>query len=237
MSKFNNATQRMVFDNAAAIIDAAGYSVQNAVLTPSFVRAEALMNTTASQFNLPILTNQNQQGTVASYPTENKIQQTDAFLISDMCLYVCKPSSATDTNFILYTYGNLTAFSSSNTAASIDAAYCNGQLQILVNNRNILPAYDLARFWRVPRTQANTNTLVSYSGATTVTTTKDSVDFSQDGRDPFEPNMVLAGNDNPSVRIVLPGTMTAVESTARFVWMARGILAQNVSKIAGTRSN
>lgn len=227
----------MVFDKVKDMIRTVGYDPSLAVLTQSFIRAEAPMNTTSSSFNLPILTNQQQAGTVATYPTENKLQQTDAFVVSDMAIYCCVPASATDTDFLVHSFPSPEVFTTAGAAKSVNAAYSNGQLQILINNKNILPALDLLRFLRAPVTQAGTNPLLAYSGATTVLANVDSVDFSQDGRDPFEPNLVLAGNDNPSVRIVLPGAMAVAQANARWIWFARGILAQNVSKISGTSSN
>jgi hypothetical protein len=59
----------------------------------------------------------------------------------------------------------------------------------------------------------------------------DSLDGSDDGFVPVEPNLLINGGGNMQGTIVLPTAMTAVHSNAYFVVIARGILCQNVTSI------
>jgi hypothetical protein len=226
MSKINNANLREVYLNSAALIAKAGYSVERAKLTQSEIRCEVAMSTSTTRFHLPILVNDQQNGT--AFSSENRLRLTDVFLVSGIRMFAAKPASATAAAGRLYSYGNRTAFNSANTATSIDNAFANGFLTGLIDNDQVLPYWATNKHWRVPATQDAANADYTASAISTV----DSNDYSEDTLYPVEPNIVLAGNANLDFNFNIVSAMTAIESNSRFVFVFDGVLAQNVSKIA-----
>ena len=227
MSKYTTVGQRLVFENAAELIRNSGYDPSRAILTQSFLRSEAAMSTSSSTYNLPIIVTQNQGA--SQFNTERRLQLTDVFVVSSINVQAAKPASTSDALFKLYNYGSPTVFTTSNAAASIDGVYANGFLSMLIDNNQMLPAWDLDQHFRAPITQANS--VVYYTGATALAYV-DSRDGSNDGIMQVEPNFVLAGNFNIQFTLNTIVGMTAVETNSRWVVRLRGILAQNCSKIS-----
>jgi hypothetical protein len=227
MSKYTTVGQRLVYENAADMILKSGYDPSRAILTQSFLRSEVAMSTTASTYNLPIIVTQNNGAT--QFNTERRLQLTDVFLVSSIQVQAARPASATDAMYKVYNYGSLTAFSTANTAASVDGVYANGFLSMLIDNNQMLPAWDLDQHYRAPITQAQA---VVYYTAAPALNYADSRDGSNDGIVQVEPNFVLAGNFNIQFSLNTITGMTAVESFSRWVVRLRGILAQNCSKIS-----
>lgn len=227
MSKYSTIGQRLVFENSREMILKAGFDPSNAILTQSFLRAEVAMSASQSQYQLPLIVTQNNGAT--QFATEKRLQLTDVFIVSSINVQAAKPASSTDAGFKLYNYGNTTVFSTTTCAAAIDGAYANGFLSMLIDNQQMLPAWDLDQHYCAPRTQQSS--IVYYSGGTAVTT-QDSRDGSNDGIQLVEPNFVLAGNFNIQLTLNTIQSMSAVESNSRWVVRFRGILAQNCSKIS-----
>ena len=140
---------RLSFDRAKAAIQDAGFSMNRAVLSQSYIRSEVILSTTATRYRFPLLVNDN-FSTVTN--TSNLLNLQDAFYVSHAALFFAKPSSATDTTFQLVTYPNSIIFSGANTASSLYTWY-NGYLSLTVNNRVIWPNVDNYRFYDVPQTQ------------------------------------------------------------------------------------
>jgi len=227
MSKYSTIGQRLVFENARDMIYKAGFSTDTAVLTQSYLRSEVAMSATQSQYQLPLIVTQNNGAT--QFATEKRLQLTDVFLVSSINVQVAKPASATDAGFKLFNYGNQTVFSTTTCAEAIDGAYANGFLSMLIDNQQVLPAWDLDQHYCAPRTQQAA--VIYYSGATAIEQV-DSRDGSNDGIQLVEPNFVLAGNFNIQLTLNTIASMSAVESFSRWVVRFRGILAQNCSKIS-----
>ena len=140
---------RMSFDKAKEAIQSAGFSLNRAVLSQSYIRSEVLLTTTATRYRFPLLVNDN-FSTVTN--TSNLLNLQDAFYISHAALFFAKPTSSTDTTFQLVTYPNSIIFSTANTAASLYTWY-NAYFTLTVNNRVIWPQLDAYRFYDVPQTQ------------------------------------------------------------------------------------
>jgi len=230
MSKFTNPNLRLVFDNARDLLSDSGYNWRAAKLTQSFLRSEVLMSTAQSRMHLPVLVTDNQNGN--AFNTERRLQLTDVFIVSSINVQVAKPSSSTAANYDTYNFGDTGIFSTSNCATSILGAYKNGFLSMIVDNDQMLPALDIEQFYKSPRTQATTNPLLAYAGATTTISNINSVDGSEDGIVAIEPNFILTGNSNIDFSLNLINAMTAVETNSRWIVRIRGVLAQNCSKIA-----
>ena len=227
MGKFTTVGQRLVFENASDLIRSAGYDPARAILTQSFLRSEAAMSTSTSQYNLPVIVTQNQGA--SQFNTERRLQLTDVFVVSSINVQAAKPASTTDAGYKVFNYGNPTVFSSANTAASVDGVYANGFLSMLIDNNQMLPAWDLDQHYRAPITQQAS--VIYYTGATALPYV-DSRDGSDDGIQLVEPNFVLAGNFNIQFTLNTIAGMTAIETNSRWIVRLRGILAQNCSKIS-----
>lgn len=212
---------RLVFDNAKNLVNNAGFSAGQAVLSQSYIRSEVAMSTSTTSYQIPILVNST--GANTNFPTNQLLQLQDAFVVSSIGVFVSIPAASTTTAFPLYTYPNASAFTTSGAAAALYNLY-NGKLSVVVNNRQIVPAWDLYRHLYVPQTQ---------QGAASTATTIDENDATEFGYYPVEPNIVLVGSKNNVISLELPGAISTLQaSTApRIVVIMRGILAQNVTPV------
>lgn len=226
---------RMVFENAAILVSEKlvnlysdrfqkGYTVDHAKLTQSYLRVEIPMTTTDSQYAVPLIDN---QGTAnVTRRTERKVKLQDMFVVGEIGVFAMAASGATATNVKWYTYENPIVFTGSNVASSLLQLW-NGYLNFLIDGVNVLPSWDIARHYKVQRTQQGSNLYYTSSAISVL----DSIDGSDDGWVPCEPNLVINGAGNWQVSINLPGAMTAVLANSYFlVWM-RGVLAQNVTTV------
>jgi len=207
---------RMSFDKAKAAIQDAGFSLNRAVLSQSYIRSEVLLSTTATRYRFPLLVNDN-FSTVTN--TSQLLNLQDAFYVSHAAIFFAKPSGATNTQFQLVTYPNAIIFSTANTAASLYTWY-NGYATLTVNNRVIWPALDIYRFYDVPMTQDSSATGVI-----------DEQKGSDSALYPIEPGVVLVGSKQNVLEVILPATMQAVEENSRAVLYLAGHLAQNVTSV------
>jgi len=212
---------RLVFDNAKNLVNNAGFSAGQAVLSQSYIRSEVAMSTSTTSYQIPILTNST--GANTNFATNQLLQLQDAFVVASIGVFVSIPAASTTTAFPLYTYPNASAFTTSGAAAALYNLY-NGKLSVTVNNRQIVPAWDLYRHLYVPQTQ---------QGAASTATTIDENDATEYGYYPVEPNIVLVGSKNNVISLELPGAISVLQaSTApRIVVIMRGILAQNVTPV------
>ena len=217
---------RLAFEKAKQAINTAGFSLGQAVLSQSYLRLEVSLSTTITSYQFPVLTNDVSSSNTSSFNTEQRLNLQDAFVCSSIGLFFCKPSSTTATNFQLFTYPNSQNFTASNTASSLLNWY-NSSLTLTVNNRQIVPAYDLYRHYSVPQQQQVTAPYYSANTATFLD--------QQSGADsafyPVEPAWVLVGSKQNSLQVQLPQAMAAVETNSRAVLILRGHLAQNVTPV------
>jgi len=212
---------RLVFDNAKNLVNNAGFSAGQAVLSQSYIRSEVAMSTTTTSYQIPILVNSVGAGT--NFATNNLLNLQDAFVVSSIGVFVAIPAASTTTAFKLYTYPSPVDISTAGAAAALYNLY-NGKLSVVVNNRQIVPSWDLYRHLYVPQTQ---------QGHAATATTIDQNDATEFGYYPCEPNIVLVGSKNNVISLELPGAISTLQaSTApRIVVILRGILAQNVTPV------
>ena len=213
---------RLVFDNAKALVSSAGFNVNQAVLSQSYLRSEIAMSTSTTNYHVPVLVNDTQNGN--AFATENRLNLQDAFVISSIGIFVSAPAASTTTAFPYYTYPNAQVFTTAGAAAALYNLY-NGQMNVTVNNRQIVPAWDIYRHLIVPQTQQATSTGTN--------TAIDQNDASEYGYYPCEPNIVLVGSKNNQINLQLPAAIGTLQaSTApRILVIFRGILAQNVTPV------
>jgi hypothetical protein len=215
---------RLVFENAKTLINQLGYDASHAVLTPSYLRSEVLLSTTAASYHVPVLVNDNQNGT----PTvrEQRLSLQDLFIVSGIQILLTSGSSTTG-SAKSYTYPNLTAFSTG--AAQLYTVY-NGYLNIQVNNQNVLPKWSMLQHLDIPQTQQNTN----FNSATATSPAQYSIDqvsMDEYGIVVCEPNLVLNGASNIQASIILPAAPSTVDANTYVSVLWYGILAQNCTSV------
>jgi hypothetical protein len=215
---------RLVFDNARTLINQLGYDTSHAVLTPSFLRSEVLLSTSSASYHVPVLVNDNQNGT----PTirESRLALQDLFIVAQIQILLVS-GSATTGSAKAYTYPNATAFPTG--AAQLWNVY-NGYLNIQVNNQNVLPKWSMLQHYDAPQTQQNTN----FNAATATSPAQFTIDQSTldlFGMQVCEPNIVLNGASNINASIVLPAAPSAIDANTYVATMWYGVLAQNCTSV------
>jgi hypothetical protein len=216
--------QRLVFENAKTLIQQLGYDASHAVLTPSFLRSEFLLTTTAASYHVPVLINDNQNGT----PTvrEQRLALQDLFIVSSIQILLTSGSSTTG-SAKNYTYPNLTAFPTG--AAQLYNLY-NGYFNIQVNNQNVLPKWSILQHLDIPQQQQNTNFNVA-SVTSPAQFALDQANFDEYGMQVCEPNLVLNGASNINASMILPAAPSAIDSNTYVATLWYGILAQNCTSV------
>jgi hypothetical protein len=215
---------RLVFENAKNLINQLGYDASHAVLTPSFLRSEVLLTTSAASYHVPVLVNDNTNGV----PTirETRLALQDLFIVSSIQFLLTSGSSTTGSGKS-YTYPNLTAFPTG--AAQLYNVY-NGYFNVQVNNLNVLPKWSMLQHLDVPQQQQNTN----FNVASVTSPSQFAID--QVSMDTYalqvcEPNIVLNGASNIQASIVLPAAPSAVDANTYVATLWYGILAQNCTSV------
>lgn len=216
--------QRLVFENSKTLIQQLGYDASHAVLTPSYLRSEVALSTSAASYHVPVLVNDNQNGT----PTvrEQRLSLQDLFIVSGIQILLTSGSS-TNGAAISYTYPNRTAFSTG--AAQLYTLY-NGYLNIQVNNQNVLPKWSVLQHLDIPQTQQNTN-FNAASATSPAQFSLDQANFDEYGLQVCEPNLVLNGASNINASIILPAAPSTVDSNTYVSVLWYGILAQNCTSV------
>lgn len=205
---------RLAFEKAKEGIKAAGFGLGQAVLSQSFLRTEVTLNTNSTLYQFPVLVNDN---FVPVTNTSKLLNLQDAFYVSEMALVFAAPSSATDTTYPIVTYPNATQFPGANEADSLYTFY-NGIMTLTVNNRQIVPAWDLYRHYWVGQTQEAAPII-------------DQNDGSSSAFVPVEPGLVLVGSKQNQLNVQLPAALAAVTANSRAILIFRGHLAQNVTSV------
>jgi hypothetical protein len=218
--------QRLAFQNAANAVKRAGQNPASAVLSQSYLRLETGLVAGNTQYKFDVLVNENTQTT--NFNTQLKLNLQDSFIVSQIGFFLAAPSSSTDASYRLLTYPNKTAFG---TPTALNTIY-NGFMSLTINQRTIIPNWDLYKHLDVPTTQQNmvTGTFASTAGAGLLADDQNNAgDF---GFFPCEPNIVLVGSKKNDLTVTLPGTgLSAVTANSRLVCIFRGILAQNTTSV------
>jgi hypothetical protein len=237
MSSKTSVGQRLNFLNASAAIKRAGMNPGKAVLSSSYLRLETLINNTSSSTNLrfDVLVNENTQQ--ATFPTQQKLNLQDAFVCSSIGLYLGCPATTTDSTFRLLSYpsvGNILGTAANFTAAQAAAAQViyNGYLSLTINQRTILPYWDLARHLDIPQTQAAAVAATTTAPTAPIHLNDDFFDGGDSAQYPCEPNIIFSGAKKHDLTITLPSAVSAFPTNGiRVVLLLRGILAQNVTSV------
>jgi len=210
---------RLVYANAKNTLMRHQINPAKAVLSQSYLRFEAPMSLTTTQYNFDVLVNDNLN---PAYVSQNKLNLQDSFICSSLGVYIAIPASASvsEGTVKLYSYPDETTFTAA-TALALNTLY-TGFLSLTVNQRVIVPSWDLYRHYCAPLTQNGSPVNVAAGSA---------VDNSIDGTYTVEPNMVFVGSKKNQLTITLPQAFTAIPANARICVIARGLLAQNSTPV------
>jgi len=211
----SNMDARMVYENSKdALIKAFGTPAILDVckLTQGFLRFEQAQVANRNIYDFPVLDN---AGT--PFNTEVRLKLQDSFVVSSILVASAAPSSATDNTFLIDTYANTQKYAAT---AALQTLWNAGNLQISVNRDVITPNWDIYRHYNASQTQ-QTDVLGAGSPM-------DQARGSFDGFYPCEPNIVLIGQKNTEIKVLLQGAgISAITASSRIVIMLRGVLAQN----------
>lgn len=219
----NAIASRMAFDNARASLSNAGFNTAAAVLSQSYLRSEVAQSTGSTNFQFPILENENPTGT--RFNTEQRLKLQDAFYVSEIGFFIAVPSGVADATFQMFTYPDPSVFTGANTAPQ--RTWYQGYLQLTVNNRQIVTAWDMQRHLQIQQQQTTANADYTASGINY----SNSIVGADDGFVPVEPGLVLVGSKSNQVNIILPAGLAAVPANSRAILIFRGHLAQNVTPV------
>ena len=221
---YSQSGSRQVFDNARRLVDAAGLSTQQTVLSQSYIRSEVALSTTTTTYHVPILINDNQNGT--SFPTQALLNLQDAFVISGIFVGFANTANATTSAFRISTFPSAINTGSLAASTAMETLY-NGSLQLTVNNRQILTQFPLTNCLSIPQTQQLVaNTVTPFHAL-------DQNEQFSSATYPIEPNIVLVGSKNNVCQVVLPAAIGTLPTAGapRLVVIFTGILAQNCTPI------
>jgi len=220
----NFVNSRMSFEVALGLLERLGYNVAEANPTQSYVRSEVAMNTSTTQYQIPIVINQNPAGS-PMYPSEKRVELQDIFVPTELGIFAPLPTSATAPSTKLYTYEQPLAFTGAASAALLNL--WAGRYSMVVNNTQVLPAWDIWRHYAVPNAQPITNADYTASGAPRL----EGFNGYENGFYPVAPSFVLSGAANIQATINLPQAISNVVANSRIVVIHRGILLQNVNSV------
>lgn len=216
---------RLAYEKAKQALANAGFNPNQVVLSQSYLRLEVALSTSITNYQFPVLVNDVSSSNTTSFATEQRLNLQDSFVISSLGFFVAAPSSSTAVDFQLATYPNPYIFSTTNAASSLFNWY-NSSLTLTVNNRQIVPAYDLYRHYSVPQQQGGN----AYTTAQTQAF-RDQQDGGESGFYPIEPAWVLVGSKQNTLQVQLPSAMAAIQANSRAILILRGHLAQNSTPV------
>lgn len=214
---------RLVYANAKNTLIRNGINPARAVLSQSYLRMEANMSTSQTQYTFDVLVNDQNN---PSFITKQALNLQDSFITSSIGMFIGMPSTSatTDAKVKLYGYPDPVTFASPlNT--NLLALY-NGQLSLTVNQRVVVPSWDLMRHYKAPIMQTGYTPTGITAG-----NIANSDDLSTDAFFPVEPNIVLVGSKKNQLTITLPQALATIPTNGRIVLIFRGLLAQNVTSV------
>jgi hypothetical protein len=225
----NPIAKRMGYDVAKQTLKAANFSdaaIQRAHISQSYLRLEASLSTTVTQFTFDTLVNEQLN---PNFVTQQKLNLQDVFLCEEIGIFIglAASSSVSETQVKLYSYPNSSVFTGANVSNSLYTLY-NGALSVQVGQTVLLPSWDINRHMYVPQTQqvaANVG-LVPAAGAV-----QDMIALGHDCFFPVVPQLTINGAAKNIISLNMNSTLTAVLANTRVVLFMRGLLAKDVTNV------
>lgn len=218
----NNMGLRLVFENAKQLVNQLGYDTSSAVVTQSYLRSEFLLATTTANYNVPITINDTRNG--APTVREQRLNLQDLFVVNAIGIF-CTVGATSASNTALLTYNDARTFTTTTSATDLLSLY-NGKLNIVANNQQILPAWDVQKHYFVPQQQGG---ILPFTGATVLP--QNQVNAAEDFMFAVEPNIVLNGAANYQATITLPVAPAAVTPNTYVCVKWSGLLLQNCTSV------
>lgn len=209
---------RMVYEAAVNEMNATNNPLARAKLTQSYLRSEVPLTTGTSQYNIPILTNQNPYGSTTQ--TEKRLALQDTFFIGSLGVFLAVKASASDLSYQIYPYPSLYAGFTAAEQLAMNAFY-NGWISLTVGQNVLITQWDLWRHYNTNQTQ----------GGAPATAPLDQFCGASDGFYPVEPNVTHIGSTNIQMTLTLPAGITSLPANTFAVFIHRGVNAQNVTAV------
>lgn len=202
------------------------------IITSSFLRLEQDLLNNPQNVNFSVTANQ------SSYASEQRLALQDIFVVEKLGYFIYKRASSTATrgNAKLYTYANPQVFTTAGEAAGLIGLWFGSKTQFTVNGRQLVPYFDMQRFWRVGTAQELVATTQSTAlpagsaGAWPFDTWEN-----DNGLIDFLPSIEINGSDNVIIQqslnesyVVTPASGTTVNTAMLFM---KGFLIQNAADI------
>lgn len=202
----------------------------NKILSQGYLQSEILLNTSKTAYQFGINVNQLTNGQPV-YVDERRLQLQDAFYVSSIGYYfktVATGGGDTEFQYHLFTHppGQQANGTNQNT---LDALW-DGNLSLSVNNRTVVPQWDLWRHYETPQTQYP---FFGVASPTALYPINDEHYGSQSGVYPCEPMWLLDGAYDNVLNINYNAGLNTIGlgGSVHMVVILRGILAQNCSKL------
>ncbi len=209
--------------NAAMASKLCNQWVNDRKLSQNEIRLEVELNNANNTFTFGVTPQQaNSQNVV--FPTEKRLNQSDALVSAEYKMFVCLPTSRLDTNFKLYTHGNPVVWTAAQGAAIDGEFYSNGYYTVKVNNDVIIPLRGLFNHLYRGQTQQ--------TAALGAASPDDQFRGAEDGAITQEPNLLLIGQKTYVPQIVLNTALPVAMGFTRVVLIYTGVLAQNATVIS-----
>jgi hypothetical protein len=217
----NQTGLRLVYANAKNTLIRHNINPAKAVLSQSFLRFEANITSNVTQYVMDVLVNDNLN---PNFVTQNKLNLQDSFICSEIGIFVAIPQGATvaEGKVDLYSFPDPSVFTAGANTALM--ALYNGYMSLTVNQRVVVPSWDIYRHYYAPIIQNG----FTPTGATNP---ENSNDWSKDGFTTVEPNMVFVGSKKNELKINIPQAISTVTANSRIVVICRGLLAQNCTSV------
>lgn len=215
---------RMAYENSVrAMVKAFNVSSADELLaviklTQGSLRFEQPLVAGQTLYTFPTLDNQ-----AIFSNLEDRLKLQDSFVVNSIFVGTGAPSSATDNTFLPDTYANPVKYGAA--GPNLQAWWDAGNLQITVNNDIITPKWDLYRHYNANQTQQ--------TAALGAGSPMDQERGAFDGWYPVEPNVVMIGQKDTQIQVMLKGAgLATVLANSRGIIMVRGYLAQNSTVVS-----
>ena len=202
----------------------------NKILSQSDLISEIVLNVNKTTYQFNINANQNVGG--VQLPRERRLNLQDTFYAAQIGYYFSMVQTGggnTDYANQLFTHPPGQFFGAIN--LNLADALWNGNLSLAINNRTVVPEWDLYRHRETPQTQyPQFNTPV----VTDQYPINDEQYGAQSGMYPCEPMWILDGSYDNVMQVVYNNALNLAglgTSVVHMVVVIRGILAQNCGKI------
>ena len=206
----------------------------NKILSQSDLRSEIVLNPNKTTYQFGINVNQivNSQ---TIFNTERRLNLQDTFYCSQIGYYFRMVATQFgNTSWASYLQTFLSGqFFGSGLDLNRSSALWDGNLSMSINNRTVVPEWDLWRHYEINTTQYPTFVT---STPTTLLPVWDEISGAQSGMYPCEPMWILDGSYDNVLNVNYNNALNAIglgsgELEVHMVIVMRGILAQNCGKI------